>query len=375
MAEEGLKDTMKVVHVETGRHLYGGAQQVIYLVQGLQKRGLDNTIVCLPGSAIDSAARQLHLRVHNIDCSGDLDFGFMLRLRQFLKKSKPDVVHCHSRRGADFMGSLAARLSNVPAVLSRRVDSDENRYLARLRYWGFQKIIAISQNVAASLRKSSVDADRVITIRSAVDVNAVAEAPEREAWLEEFDLQQDSIVAFMVGQLIERKGQRFMLHTMPAICRATANFRLLVFGKGPLETALREQAAQLGVTDQVRFAGFRADVDKMLCHADMLIHPALKEGLGVSMLKAAAAGLPVVAFDVAGAKEAVVPGKTGMLVKPGDANALLQAVMHLIENPSERTRLGAAGQARMRQAFSIDEMTKQHIGVYDSIIDEQKRHN
>jgi len=361
---------MKVVHVETGRHLYGGAQQVIYLARGLQQRGLDNIIVCLPGSAIDSVARQSNLHVHNIDCGGDLDFRFMSRLRRFLAESRPDVVHCHSRRGADFMGVRAARMAKIPAILSRRVDSRDNRFIAKLRYAGFRRIIAISENVALSLRESSVNSDRVVTIRSAVDTATVIEKTDRGTWLREFDLPEDAVVAVIVAQLIERKGHRFMLDAMSAICRETPDFRLIIFGKGPLETALREQAAQLGVAENVRFAGFRSDVDAMLGHADMLVHPALQEGLGVSMLKASAAGLPVVAFDVAGAREAVVADKTGLLVKCGDANALLQAVTHLIENPPVRKQFGAAGLVRMRESFSIDEMVDKHIDVYESVINE-----
>lgn len=359
---------MKVVHIETGRHLYGGAQQVIYLVRGLQSRGLENTIVCPPGSAIDAAARQQHLPVHNIDCGGDLDLRFMLRLRRYLAEVHPDVVHCHSRRGADFMGSRAAQSAGVPSILSRRVDSPENRYIAQLRYSPFRKIIAISDNVAASLRESAVDDDRIVKIRSAVDSEAVSHPIQRETWLRDFGLPQDGVVAVIAAQFIERKGHRYMLQAMPDICNAHPDFRLILFGKGPLETVLREQAAQLGVGNHVQFAGYRDDIDRLLGRADMLIHPALKEGLGVSMLKAAAAGLPVIAFDVAGAQEAVVQNQTGLLVKTADQKALLQAVMHLIENPSERRKLGSAGKIRMRESFSIDEMVDRHIGVYESII-------
>jgi glycosyltransferase involved in cell wall biosynthesis len=268
------------------------------------------------------------------------------------------------------LGSRAARRAKIPAVLSRRVDSRENRYFAKIRYSGFRRIIAISENVANSLRESSVNPDRIVMIRSAVDTEALTSWVDRDTWLREFDLSDDSVVAVIVAQLIERKGHRFMLRAMPAICRANPDFRLVLFGKGPSETALREQATQLGVADHVRFAGFRDDVDQMLGHADMLIHPALKEGLGIAMLKAAAAGVPVVAFDVAGAREAVVADKTGLLVRKGDANALLQAVTYLIENPSTRERLGSAGKERMREMFSIDEMIDKHIDVYHSITNE-----
>lgn len=361
---------MKVVHVETGRHLYGGAQQVIYLARGLQNRGVDNTIVCPPGAAIDAAARQQNLSTHNIRCGGDVDFPFMFRLRKYIEAERPDIVHCHSRRGADFLGGQAARLAKIPAVLSRRVDSRDNRYLAKLRYAPFEKIIAISDNVAATLRDSSVDTQRIVAIRSAVDTDSVSDQADGKMRLREFGLGQEHVVAIIAAQFIERKGHRYMLQAMPGICRAHPNFRLLLFGRGPLETELRDQVAQLGVGDHVQFAGFRNDIEQLLAAADMLIHPALKEGLGVTMLKAAAAGLPVIAFDVAGAKEAVVPDQTGILVNPADAGGILHAVTNLIENPSMRRKLGLAGQARMRRSFSVDEMADKHIALYQSMMKE-----
>jgi hypothetical protein len=95
---------MKILHVETGRHLYGGPQQVIYLARALRDMGHDNLIVCPPGSGIDNAARQAAIPVRNLFCAGDLDLPFAYRLAQFIGQSKPDIVHCHSRRGAGRTG-------------------------------------------------------------------------------------------------------------------------------------------------------------------------------------------------------------------------------------------------------------------------------
>ena len=114
---------MKILHVETGRHFLGGPQQVIYLINALRERGHDNTLVCPPESGIDGVARQAGIRVQNLFCAGDLDLPFAYRLSQFLKEHTPDIVHCHSRRGADLLGGLAATLADIPAVVTRRVDN------------------------------------------------------------------------------------------------------------------------------------------------------------------------------------------------------------------------------------------------------------
>jgi len=361
---------MKVVHVETGRHLYGGAQQVVYLAGGLQRRGIQSTIVCQQGSAISALASHQGLATHHVPCGGDLDIRYLFRLRKYLDAARPDIVHCHSRRGADFLGGRAAQHAKIPAVLSRRVDSRENHYLEKLKFAPYRKIIAISDNVASKLRQSPVAAARVTTIRSAVDADALASAGRRDTLLGEFGVGAHHVVAAIAAQFIQRKGHRFMLQAMPELCRAHPEFRLLLFGEGSLEAQLRNQADQLGVGEHVHFAGFRDNLDQLLGATDLLIHPALQEGLGVVMLKAAAAGLPVVAFDIAGAKEAVVAEHTGLLVTPGDADALLQAVTYLIENPSVRESMGQAGKTRMRESFSIDEMVDKHLTLYESIVKE-----
>jgi len=361
---------MKIIHIETGRHLYGGPQQVIYLCRGLLERGIDSVIVCVPGSAIDSLARQHGIPVHNIVCGGDLDLRFAFRLRSYLLRERPDIVHCHSRRGADFLGGRAASMASIPAVLSRRVDSRESAFVAARRYSPFCKVIAISDNVEQKLRESGLDGGRITIIRSAVDVDALAQPCKRQHFLKEFNLRDGHVVAVIAAQLIGRKGHRFVLQAMPELCRAHPNFRLILFGKGPLEPDLRAQAAQLGIADHVQFSGFRDDMDRLLGCADMLIHPAIREGLGVVMLKAAAAGVPVVAFDVAGAREAVVDNRTGLLAKNADVSSLLQLMTQLVENPQQRKKLGAAGQVRMRESFSVDEMVSRHVGLYQSVIDE-----
>ena len=123
---------MKVVHVEAGRYLYGGAQQVVWLNEGLTRRGVENVLVCPTGSDI-AAAVEGNARVHAIKMSGDLDVGVLPRLMRILQAEKPDLIHIHSRRGADVYGGLAARFMGIPAILSRRVDNKESRLLSPLR--------------------------------------------------------------------------------------------------------------------------------------------------------------------------------------------------------------------------------------------------
>ena len=362
---------MKILHVETGRHFYGGAQQVVYLLDGLQQKGVDNVLVCPPGSEIDAQARELGVKVFNVACAGDIDLSLTWWLKQIMNWEEPDVVHCHSRRGADFLGGIAVAMAHLPAVVSRRVDHPEPEFVARLRYRPFRKVIAISQNVAAVLRENGVDEERLAIIKSAVDFARFQVPPDREELLAEFGLGESDFVIASIGQLIPRKGHRYLLEAMAGLAPNMPRARLIVFGEGSLEAELLEQAARLDLQGTVQFAGFRDDLDRYMGAFDLLVHPALREGLGVSMLKAAAAGVAIVGFDVAGAREAVVHGRTGILVTPKDSAALERAILTLAQNDTLRRACGDAARKRMREEFSIEAMVVRHIELYQSLLDGQ----
>ena len=359
---------VKILHVETGRHLYGGPQQVIYLMRGLAELGHEGELVCPPASGIDNAARAEGITVRNLFCAGDLDLPFAYRLTQYINETKPDLVHCHSRRGADVLGGLAASFAEVPAVVSRRVDNTELKLLAALRYRPFEKVIAISEAVASALRNRGIEDVRIEVIRSAVDANAFRETPDCKAMRREFNVPSDCFVMAAAGQLIERKGHRYLLKAADALRKRQAPFRLIIFGDGPLDAELRADAASRKLGDIVQFVGFRDDLDAFFGCLDLFVHPSLAEGLGVATLKAQAAGVPVVGFAAGGLTEAIADGETGRLVPPGDADGLASAIEAFMDDPALAERMGEAGRTRMKEEFSIETMARRHVALYESVL-------
>src|SRR5688572_10812093 len=133
---------MRIAHIEAGRHLYGGAAQVRLLVGALARTGHDNVLICARGSAL---ARESHdARVVALPMHGELDVALLPRLARELKRLQPELVHVHSRRGADLYGGPAAALAGIPAVLTRRVDAAEPAVLARWKYRPYRAVVALS---------------------------------------------------------------------------------------------------------------------------------------------------------------------------------------------------------------------------------------
>jgi glycosyltransferase involved in cell wall biosynthesis len=277
-------------------------------------------------------------------------------------------VHCHSRRGADILGGLAASIADIPTVVSRRVDNTEMRLVAALRYRPFKKVVAISQAVADVLLDRGVEAERLTIIRDAVDPEAFDNVQDCDAYRQEFSLTEDDFVIAAAGQLIPRKGHQYLLQAVADLRDRYPQLKLIIFGEGYLNNQLRAQAASLGLGDIVQFAGFRDDLDAFLACFDLFAHPALAEGLGVAALKASAAALPVVGFAAGGMVEAVVNEETGLLVAPEDADALGNAIKRFIDEPGLGEQFGGAGRRRMQNEFSIDTMADKYLALYETVL-------
>lgn len=358
---------MKILHVEAGKHLYGGARQVLYIVEGLAARGVDNLLACPAGSEM-SRQQPAGARVLPMKMGGDGDIGLAVRLARLIRAERPDLVHLHSRRGADTWGGLAAKLAGVPCVLSRRVDNPESRWAVALKYRLYDHVITISEGIRQVLLSEGLAPQKVSCVRSAVDAAPYLPPVDRAAFRAEFGLPPDALVAGVVAQLIPRKGHRYLLSALPGLLERHPDLQVLIFGQGPLEAELRAEVESRNLAAAVRFTGFRHDLPRWLGGLNMLIHPADMEGLGVSLLQASAAGVPIVTSRAGGLPEAVQDGVTGILCPPGDVAALAAAIDRLAGDAALRARFGAAGRARILAEFSIDAMVDGNLAIYRQVL-------
>jgi glycosyltransferase involved in cell wall biosynthesis len=359
---------VRVLHVETGRHLYGGALQVKFLLEGLAAGWPDDehVLVCPVGSAI---GRELKARVRVIELplGGDLDVAMTWRLRRLFATERPDLVHLHSRRGADLWGALASRSLGIPVVLSRRVDNPEPRLWVALKYRLYDHVVTISQGIREVLLREGVPAEKVTCVPSAVDTALYRPGGDRD-WLNTaFGVPAGSPVAAMAAQFIPRKGHDTLLSALPSVFESHPRLQVLLFGQGGLRDQVAAEVARRGWTDRVQLPGFRDDLARILPMLDLLVHPARMEGLGVVLLQAAACGIPLVAARAGGIPEICIDGETGWLVEPGDPQGLAAALNEALANPLEARQRGGAGRQLVERAFSIPAMVEGNRRVYQAL--------
>lgn len=359
---------LRILHVETGRFVYGGAQQVLYLLEHLAAEGVRSSLLTDARSLMVERARALGVPVETARMTGEVDPRLLLKAFRLARSGRFDAFHLHSRRGADSMALLGAKLGGARILLSRRVDNWEPPFLGQARFGLCDHVVCITHGVQEVLSRMGVAGRRMSVVHSAIDPTHFNQPASRAELEAAFGLSPSCFVLGIAAQLIWRKGH---LLAFEALCRLRSDFpnlRLLVFGRGPEESALKNAVESMGIGDAVVFAGFRDDLYRWMGRLDVLVHPAYTEGLGIVLLQAAAAGVPVITTRVGGIPEATGNGATGLLVPVGDVDALTDGLRRLVSEPTLRAKFAAAGPVHVANGFTPTHLAAGNAAVYRQVL-------
>ena len=286
----------------------------------------------------------------------------LVELYRLCRRVRPAIVHANSSK-AGVLGRLAAWLARVPVRVFTVHGWAFKAYhgLASTLYlWADRAMRPLTTAIVCvaegerriGLERGTCTASRTVVIR-----NAVADAAAAS-------LAGDPPVVLSVGRLKEPKDFSTLAQALARLDGVP--HRALVAGDGPDRPALEEEIARLGVA--LELPGERDDVPELLAAVDVFVLSSRSEGMPISILEAMAAGLPVVASAVGGVPELVVDGETGVLVPPGDPDALAEALRRLLQDPELRRRLGAGGRERARDEFSLERFRREHLELYERLL-------
>jgi len=292
-----------------------------------------------------------------------------LRLRRLVTKDRYDLVHFHTARAHALSPWLAQ--TGAKRVVTRRMDYPVKKgRVTRLLYiHSVDAVVAISVGVRAALLAAEVPAARIRHIPSGVETSRFHHDPAARAHIRRlYGFGDHETVVLSVGALAQRKGYRTLLQAAQQLKHQGVQFRYLVCGDGPQGAALQEETRTLGLEAEVHFVGFCSEIPPYLSAADLFVHVPLWEGLGVAVIEALAAGLPVVASRVGGIPDLISDQQTGLLVPPQDSPALAAALHRLARAPAWASALGRTGQAQARARFDITVMARENITLYHELL-------
>ena len=296
-------------------------------------------------------------------------------LAGWLRAYQPDLVHSHLAR-ATIACSLAVPLVGpVPLVATCHNLSDWQerrhhpvRWLARAALHRCDAVLAVSEAVRRAIAaQDGALGRRTQVLLNGTDLSAFASVRGmRAAAREVLGYAPGSFVVGAVARLDPRKGLDRLLAAASAALHRVPGLEVLIVGDGAERARLVAQSHELGLYTRARFVGEQSDVRPYLAALDLFVAPSRSEGLGIALVEALAAGVPVAGAEVGGIPEVLAAGSAGWLV-PGGTEAWTEAIVRAARGPAELDRLSLAGVSRAAE-FSIERTREQLAAIYSGLL-------
>jgi glycosyltransferase involved in cell wall biosynthesis len=294
-----------------------------------------------------------------------------LAVRRAILSAGIDLLHPHDNL-SKILGGVAAASAGIPAVAhchdllgAGLID----RMLLLAQRLLMDRIIAVSGSVQERFIQSGANPRQIRTIVNGIDAacfNPGTSALSRAG----LSIPESHRVIGVIGMFDPVKGHVFLLKAIRQLRESGVNdLTCLIAGEGRLEGDLRGYAKAVGIEQNVHFLGYRRDVPELLALMDIVVMPSLRESFGIVALEAMAMKVPVVASRIGGLEEIIENEKTGLLVPPGDAAALAEAIRTLADNPEMRRKMGEAGRQRVEQSFGLDSTVQRVEDLYMELLE------
>ena len=303
------------------------------------------------------------------------------RFAQYLKKREIDVVHTHDFY-TNIFGMAAAALARVPVRIASRRESavrpSKQRLVERSAYRAAHAVVANCEEVRQQLIKEGVPEAKVRTIYNGLDPARVQAAQaDRKEILAGLNLPETArfvtIMANMRAHVWNPEPACYKDH--PTFLRAAQQVwekvpeaAFILAGEGELKERTQELARDLGIADRTFFIGRCQNVGEVLSVSDVCVLSSSAEGFSNAILEYMAAGRPVVATDVGGAREAIVHGETGYTVPPGDHERMAQHIVSLLLDQETARSMGESGRRRVNEKFSTVKQLQNVESLYTELL-------
>lgn len=309
----------------------------------------------------------------------------LARLIGIARRFKPDVVHTHTAK-AGFLGRQAAlAVRPRPAIVhtyhghvlegyfgaaKSRLYLELERAMARVS----DSLIGVSQATVDDLvRLGIAPRQQFRVLPLGLDLAPLAEVDEalRASTRAELGVGPDEVLLVFVGRVVPIKRLDVLLRAVAVARASDPRIRLALVGDGEERGRLERLAGELGIAPDVFFLGYRRELHSVFSASDVAVLSSDNEGTPVSLIEAAAAGLPAVATDVGGVHE-VVGEETGVLVPSRDAGALAGALLAMAGDEARRRSLGRAARARAVERYGAERLLRDVDALYRELAAERR---
>jgi glycosyltransferase involved in cell wall biosynthesis len=368
-------DPIRVLQLGSPAGLFGAERWILALARHLPSAQVHTTIGviqdCGDGTPdLCTHAEALGFDTVTIRAPGRTSHAAVPQLRALIRERGIEVLNTHFYKST-ILGALAVRGTGCSLLATPHgwsVDAGLKlqfyEWLDRLAFGWADAVSPLSPELERSLRRLPWVATRLHPIRNGVDLSEVDASTDVDTELAARRREGGFVVGY-IGQLITRKRLDTLIDAFAAL--DVPGKCLVIVGDGPQRAEIEARAQHVGLSDRVRFLGFREDRLALLRGFDVIVLPSSLEGIPRCLMEAMAAGVPMVSSDIAGSRELVHHDRTGLMFPLGQPQALTAALRRLADDPALRARLAASARDRVHAEFSAAAMAERYVQLFRSL--------
>jgi len=352
---------MNILYVESSRSWGGQEYRTCLEINWLNAHGHQAWLICNPDSQVHSKASELGTRLVTMPLRSRVDPLCSLRLWKFCRQNKIDLLKAYSSK--DHWICLPLFLCGIPLSRARCItDPIDSQSRAFVFKHGCSQIVADASVIKHQLvEEHGIDSAKIEVIGSAVDLEKFKPPRNRTKFRREIGVGDDAPLIGNVGMIRPDKGQLELVKSVPLVLEKCPDARFVIVGQGTgiLKRGINVRNAidRAGLGDKIIMAGYRWDTPNIYAACDMIVIASLRtEASPIVLREAFASGRPVIATKVGDIPEIVRDRENGLLIEPGNTQALASAILEFIFDPELAAHCAANGFRYATENFSFDKM-------------------
>lgn len=364
---------MRVLQLISSTGYYGAESVVATLAEKLPSLGIQTFVGHIRYGARKQDVLKLEEQLKGcevipFDQASKIEIGIVQRLRKEIQRRKIQMIHSHGYK-PDFYGGLAAKIAGIPIMSTCHLWTKATRALrgyARLDaiiLRQFDKVVAVSENIFNELQTAGVPAMNLALIPNGITTGRFSTAAPIYRNL----VDSDAFIFGAACRQVPAKGVDLLLRALLRVSALVPSARLLIAGDGPQLREYREMASMLGVDDKVVFLGRCNSMPEFYASLNAFVLPSRDEGLPIALLEAMASGLMVIATDVGSVACVVHDQENGLLISPGNLEALISAMLSVLSNRDHLSRFGTAARSDVTAKYSQHRMVQSYADLYEEL--------
>jgi glycosyltransferase involved in cell wall biosynthesis len=384
---------LKILQVAYKSEISGGEKVLLNLAKHLRRRGHHLLVACPSHGPLVEVLRREDIEVEIIPIKKTYDLMGAFRLSNLILQEEVQILHTHGML-VNVVGRIASKVAHVPVSIStvhltRELASTgraenipqwlKGRYYRSLDNFTAQfndRVIAVSGSVKRDLISQGLSSEKIVVIKNGIEFDGYQNPSDgknsRTRKKRELNLGNGPVVG-TITRFSKQKDVHAFLYAMSDVIRDYPSVRCLILGDGEQRRELEDLSRRLGLNGDVTFLGYREDAREILDLFDIFVLSSLWEGLPLVVLEAMAGSKPVVATKVPGTAEAVVDGKTGLLVPLRHNERLAHSIKKLLKDKNLSQRMGKAGRRRVEKYFNVEKMVDETEKLYFDLMRSKKK--